>query len=148
MALNTYLHLELNGSPVTGGVTQKGREGTIEVTSLEWTYDSDGIGEIRFTAGADRETVPIENGLKTNASVDALFDFWTPTLSGTGGTGTETLYMTLHGTNGSIKAVSMWMLNNKDPNLTRYETTIQYVMAFQANPHDWLPSPAQSVSLP
>ena len=37
MALNTYLTLTLDGTAVQGGVTQKGREGTIMVTSLDWS---------------------------------------------------------------------------------------------------------------
>ena len=57
MALNTYLHLKLDNVAVVGGVIQKGREGTIQVTSLEWSFDSDGnVGEVKFTAEIDRES--------------------------------------------------------------------------------------------
>ena len=125
MALNTYLTLKLDGTQVNGDVTQKGRENTIEVTSFELTYDSDGLGEVKFTAALDPATVPIHAGLKNGAVVDALFDFYAPSASGT-----ETKYFTLHGTNGQVRAANIWMLNNKDPNLMRYETTMQYAMSF------------------
>ncbi len=137
MALNTYLHLELNGSPVQGGVTQKGREGTILVTSLDWSFDSDAnIGEVKFTAELDRETVPIATGLKNAQAVDALFDFYQPGSGPTGGI--ETKVFTLHGTNGRVTSLNYWMLNNKDPNLTRYETTVQYTMSFASIEQTWL----------
>ena len=60
MALNSYLHLTLDGTPVLGSVTQKGREGTIEVNAFEWSFDSDGnVGEVKFTSDIDKATVPI-----------------------------------------------------------------------------------------
>jgi type VI secretion system Hcp family effector len=136
MALNTYLHLTLNGAPVTGGVVQKGREGTIQVTSLEWSFDSDGnVGEVKFTAELDRETPPISAGLKASAAADGLFDFYQVAAQGL-----ETKVFTLHGTNGKVTSVNVWMLNNKDPNLQRYETTMQYTMAFQHIEQTWLPT--------
>jgi type VI protein secretion system component Hcp len=134
MALNTYLHLKLNNVDVDGGVTQKGREDTIMVTSLEWSFDSDGnVGEIKFTGELDKETVPIAAGLKSSAVADALFDFWQP-----GSSGIETKVFTLHGTNGRVTSVNYWMMNNKDPNLMRYETTVQYTMSFQSIVQTWL----------
>ena len=144
MALNTYLHLKLNGSNVQGGVIQKGREGTIEVTSLDWSFDSDdNVGEIKFTAELDKATVPISAGLKNDAVADALFDFYD-----TGGfTGTEVKNFTLHGTNGRVTSVNVWMMNNKDPNLTRYPTTIQYTMSFAAIEQTWVDG-GVSVTIP
>ena len=144
MALNTYLHLKLNNTPVTGGVTQKGREGTILVTSLEWSFDSDGnVGEVKFTAELDREVPKISAGLKSSAIADALFDFWQPG----GPLGTEVKVFTLHGTNGEVTSVNVWMLNNKDPNLTRYETTMQYTMSFAQIEQEWLPT-SDAVTIP
>jgi hypothetical protein len=29
-----------------------------------------------------------------------------------------------------VTSVGVWMLNTKDPNLTRYETTMQYTISF------------------
>ena len=139
MALNTYLSLKLNNVPVTGGVIQKGREGTIQVTSLEWSFDSDGnIGEVKFTAEMDRETPVIAAGLKNAAQADGVFDFYQP--NALGGGGVETKVCTLEGTNGKVTSVSVWMLNNKDPNLTRYETTMQYTMSFAVFEQTWLPT--------
>jgi type VI secretion system Hcp family effector len=134
MALNAYLHLKLNNVDVDGGVTQKGREDTIMVTSLEWSFDSDGnVGEIKFTGELDKETVPIAAGLKSSAVADGLFDFYQPSASGI-----ETKVFTLHGTNGRVTSVNYWMMNNKDPNLMRYETTVQYTMSFQHIEQTWI----------
>jgi type VI protein secretion system component Hcp len=146
MALNTYLHLQLNGVAVTGSVTQTGRVGLIEVNSLEWSFDSDGnIGEIKFLSDIDKATVPIGQGLKSAAVVDALFDFWTPAT--TSGGGSETKYYTLHGTNGRVTSASLWMMNNQDPTLTRYSTAMQYTMSFAAIEQTWIADGA-AVTLP
>jgi type VI protein secretion system component Hcp len=146
MALNTYLHLTLGGVAVTGSVIQANRVGLIEVTSLEWSFDSDGnIGEIKFLSDIDKAAVPIGQGLKSAAVVDALFDFYTPATSSGGGT--ETKYYTLHGTNGRVTSVSLWMMNNNDPTLTKYATAMQYTMSFAAIEQTWLADGA-AVTLP
>lgn len=143
MALNTYLTLTLDGTAVQGGVTQKGRENTIMVTSLEWAFDSDGnVGEIKFTGELDKETPQISAGLKNNAVADGLFDFWQPSAQGA-----ESKVFTLHGTNGKVTSVNFWMLNNKDPSLMRYETTVQYTMSFQHIAQEWLPT-SVAVTIP
>jgi type VI protein secretion system component Hcp len=135
MALNAYLHLTLGGVAVTGSVTQTGRVGLIEVNSLEWSFDSDGnVGEIKFLSDLDKAAVPIGQGLKSAAVADALFDFWTPSQS----TGGEAKYYTLHGTNGRVTSVNLWMLNNQDPTLTRYPAAMQYTMKFAAIEQTWL----------
>jgi|SRR3989442_9085574 len=134
MALNTYLHLKLDNVAVVGSVTQKGREGTIEVDSLEWSFDSDGnVGEVKFSGAIDKATVPIGAGLKSNASVEATFDFWAPSP-----TGAEVQYFTLHGTGGKITSVDLWMPNNKDPALLKYATTMQYTMTFTSMTETWI----------
>ena len=143
MALTTHLTLKLDNVAVTGGVTQKGREGTIAVTSLEWSFDSEGtVGEVKFTAELDRETTPISAGLKSGADADALFDVYQ-----VGASGTEAKTFTLHGTNGKVTSVNIWQLNVLDPNLTRYDTTIQYTMAFAHVEQTWLPTGA-TVTIP
>jgi len=104
MALNTYLTLTLDGTAVVGGVTQKGREGTIAVTSLDWSFDSGGnVGEVKFTAEMDRETPVIGAGLKNNAVAVGTFDFYQATV-----TGTEAKVFTLHGTGGKVASVNIW----------------------------------------
>ena len=141
MALNSYLHLKLDNVVVQGSVTQKGREGTIEVNSLEWSFDSDdNLGEVKFTAELGKETPPISAGLKSDAVVDALFDFYQPSTSGA-----EAKVFTLHGGNGRVTSVTVWMLNNKDPNLVRYETTMQYTMSFEQIEQVWVPTGANVI---
>ena len=128
MALNTYLKLKLDGANVSGSVIQKGREGTIEVHSLEWSFDSDGnIGEIKFVAFIDKATPAISNGLKNNQVADAEFEFYTVSFQGT-----EDQYFTLHGTNGQVTSVDLWMPNNKDTALQSHANSVQYTMSFEA----------------
>jgi type VI protein secretion system component Hcp len=143
MALNTYLHLTLNGVAVPGSVTQLSRVGQIEVTSLEWSFDSDGnVGEIKFLSDIDKAAVPIGQGLKSAAVVDALFDFWSPSPSGA-----ESKYYTLHGTNGRVTSVNLWMVNNNDPSLMKYATMMQYTMSFAAIEQTWL-ADGNAVTIP
>ena len=133
MALNTYLKLKLDGTPVAGSVTQKGREGTVEVHSLEWSFDSDGnVGEIKFVAYIDKATPVISTGLKNNQVADAEFEFWTPST-----TGTEIQYFTLHGTNGRVTSVDLWMPNNRDAALQSQQSSVQYTMSFPATTMTW-----------
>jgi len=144
MALNTILQLRLNNVAVVGGNVQKAREGTIVVTSLDWSFDSDdNIGEVKFTAELDRETPVIGNGLKNDAVADALFDFYDLNKS----TGAEVKIFTLHGTSGRVTSVNLWQMNNLDPNLARYAVTIQYTMSFTAIEQTWVATNT-SVTIP
>jgi type VI protein secretion system component Hcp len=134
MALNTYLTLKLDNVAVAGSVTQKGREGTIEVNSLEWSFDADGnLGEIKWISDVDSSTTDISNGLTTDADVDATFNFYTPSV-----TGVETNHFRLAGSGGRVTSVNIWMPNNTDPNLTRYATTMQVTMSFPSVTETWL----------
>ena len=126
MALNTYLTLTLDGVAVTGGVTQSGRQGTIEVNSLEWSFDSDGnIGEVKFVGDVERSTPVISNGLKLSQVAEAYFRFYQASAQGV-----EVQYFTLHGTAGKVTSADLWMPNNVDPALTRYNNSVQYTMTF------------------
>lgn len=126
MALNTYLTLKLDNVAVQGSVIIKGREGTIEIHSLEWSFDSDGnVGEIKWIGEIDKATTDISAGLVSQANVDATFNFYTTTQQGV-----ETNYFRLAGSPGKVTSVNIWMPNNQDPNLTRYDTTLQVTMSF------------------
>ena len=126
MALNTYLTLTLDGVAVTGGVTQSGRQGTIEVNSLEWSFDSDGnVGEVKFVGDVERSTPVIANGLKLSQVAEAYFRFYQASQ-----TGTEVQYFTLHGTAGKVTSADLWMPNNVDPALLRFSNSVQYTMTF------------------
>src|SRR3954471_6979947 len=136
MALNGYLTLTLGGVAVHGGVTQKGREDTIEVHSFEWSFDSDGnVGEFKFVADIDEATPVIATGLKNAKPADGTFRFWRSTA-----TGVEQQYFTLHGKNGVVTSLDMWMPNNQDPNLTRYDNTVQYTIKFGSTAITWVPT--------
>ena len=84
----------------------------------------------------------ISAGLKSSAVADGLFDFYQLNHSGI-----EEKVFTLHGQNGAVTSVTVWMLNNKDPNLQRYETTMQYTMSFEHIEQVWVPT-GTSVTIP
>ncbi len=134
MALNTYLTLTLDGVAVTGGVTQAGRQGTIEVNSLEWSFDSDGnVGEVKFVGDIERSTPVIANGLKLSQVAEAYFRFYQA-----GSTGIETQYFTLHGTAGKVTSADLWMPNNADAAFVRFSNSVQYTMTFGSMNLDYL----------
>ncbi len=144
MALNTYLTLKLGGVDVPGGVTQKGREGSILVSSLEWSFDSDGnVGELKFVSEVGKETPTIATGLKTSQVVDAEFKFWEPS-----STGVEVQYFTLHGTAGAVTSVDIWMPNNIDPALQRVDNSVQYTMSFGTMQIIWMIPPVVTATIP
>lgn len=141
MALNTYLTLKLDNVAVAGSVTQKGREGTIEVNSLEWSFDSDGnLGEIKWIGDVDASTTDISAGLTTQAAVEATFNFYAPSSSGV-----EVNTFRLAGTNGKVTSVNLWMPNNQDPNLQRYATTMQVTMSFPSVTETYVPDGTTAV---
>jgi type VI secretion system Hcp family effector len=135
MALNTYLTLKLDGSVVHGSVIRKGFEDTIEVHSLEWAFDSDGnVGEVKFVSEIDEALPVIATGLKTNKVADATFRFFMANPNGT-----ESQSFTLHGTQGKVTSLDMWTPNTQDPNLTRYDHTVQYTIKFGSMLITWVP---------
>jgi type VI secretion system Hcp family effector len=135
MALNTYLTLKLDNVAVQGSVTIKGREGTIEINSLEWSFDSDGnVGEIKWIGDVDKAITGISAGLTTQAAVDATFNFYIASP-----TGLEVNYFRLGGTNGKVTSVNIWMPNNQDPALQRYNTTCQVTMSFPSITETYVP---------
>jgi type VI protein secretion system component Hcp len=136
MALNAYLKLKLDGANVAGGVTQKGREGTILVRSLEWSFDSDGnIGEIKWIGDVDRATTDISQGLKQAQDVDAVFDFFILN----GGTGGETNTFRLTGAAGKVTSVDIWQPNTLDPAVTNHPLAVQVTMSFPSVTETYVP---------
>jgi type VI secretion system secreted protein Hcp len=128
-ALSAYLKLKGQKSgEIKGGVIQKGREGLIEVIAAEHTVRADTGGRrthgvYTITKMIDKSTPLLYRALASNESCDVEFQYYVPNRFGAaGGQGVETLAYTVKLTNARITQINNKMLNNKNPELTRYET--------------------------
>jgi hypothetical protein len=63
-------------------------------------------------------------------------------------TGQTTNYFTLHGTNGRVTSADLWMPNNVDPSLQKYNNSVQYTMKFGSMSLDYTGSIAVSATIP
>jgi type VI secretion system secreted protein Hcp len=126
-ALNAYLRLKGQKSgEIKGSVTQKGRENTIMVIALDQATSKPingrtNTGPLVLTKEVDQSS-PLLHGSLANAEVFTEFtlQFWRPQISGVGGTGMEEQFYTVKLTNARITNMRTVMLNNKNPELTRY----------------------------
>ena len=125
-ALNAYLTLKgSKQGAIQGSVTQKGREGKIMVIAVEHDLKTPPVGSEQH--GAFIITKEIDKSsplLRKAASVGETFDFelqfWTPQLGIQQGSGAEKQHYTVKLTGARIANIGLRMLNNKNPENTRY----------------------------
>lgn len=134
MALNAYLKLKgQKHGDVKGSVTQKGREGKIMVIAASHQIVSPGdsasgqaTGKTEhkpfvITKELDKSSVILYDMLINNENITEWeLQFWTPNLRSTSGSGVEKQHYSVKLTNARIVDISFHMLNNKNPDLTRY----------------------------
>ena len=134
MALNAYLKLKgQKQGEIKGSVTQKGREGKIMVIAASHQvlvpYDeATGMSPGRhlhkpfvITKELDKSSPLLYNMLVSNENItDWELQFWTPNLRSTAGIGAEKQHYTVKLFNARIVDISFHMLNNKNPELSRY----------------------------
>jgi len=134
MALNAYLKLKgQKQGEIKGSVTQKGREGKIMVIAASHQLlmprdEATGMPSGRrmhkpfvITKELDKSSPLLYNMLVTNENItDWELQFWTPNLRSSTGTGAEKQHYTVKLVNARIVDISFRMLNNKNPELTRY----------------------------
>ena len=134
MALNAYMKLTGQKSgQVKGSVTQKGREDTIMVIAVEHEIISPRDPQSGLPTGQrmhkpltilkelDKSSPVLYNILCTNENIKTLeIQFWTPNIKAASGVGQEKQHYTIKLTNANIALIKFEMLNNKDPELTRY----------------------------
>jgi len=144
-ALNAYMTIKgQKQGLIQGGVTQKGREGKImvigyshEVVSPRDAASGLPTGKrqhkpLTVTAEWDIATPKLYTALFTNETLpEVTIDFWTPQMMAAGGTGAEVQYMTIKLTNASIASIHSQMLNNKNPELTRYREYCEVSFTYQ-----------------
>lgn len=134
MALNAYLKLKgQKQGEIKGSVTQKGREGKIMVIAASHQVliphdEATGMLTGRrmhkpfiITNELDKSSPLLYNMLVTNENItDWELQFWTPNLRSSTGIGTEKQHYTVKLVNARIVDINFHMLNNKNPDLTRY----------------------------
>jgi type VI secretion system secreted protein Hcp len=153
MALNAYFESvtgEKQGK-FKGGVIQKGREGWMEIIALNHTITSprdvasgQATGKrshkpIRARLYYDQSLPQWYQALVLNESLkEVTIDFFSPNKLGTaGGTGVETLTYQVKLTNAFVSQVEFEMLNNKNPDLQRYENMFVVEMVYQKIEGTW-----------
>ncbi len=152
MALSSYLIVEgqIQGQFI-GGSIQRGREGWIEIIA----YNHEILSPIDPSSGlatGRRQHHPLvvwkEIDQSTIAFFQALIDNevlttvelknFTPNKLGTaGGTGKEMLSYSITLTNARIVGIKSAMLNNKNPELTRYERTEEISFVYEKIEFRW-----------
>lgn len=152
MALSSYLVVKgQNQGKIMGGSIQKGREGWIEVIAYNHEilspYDaSSGLASgkqqhhpLVVWKEIDQSTVAFLQALIQNETLTTveLKNFTANKLGTAGGTGKETLTYSITLTNARIVGIKSAMLNNKNPELTKYERTEEISFAYQKIEFRW-----------
>ncbi len=145
MALNAYLKLKgQKQGAINGSVTQKGRENSIMVIAVshEIVSPRDAASGLPtgkrmhkpfvITKELDKSSPLLYNALVNNENVpEWKLDFWTPQIKATTGVGSEVQHYTVELKNANIASVSFRMLNNKNPELTRYAEYEEVAFTYQ-----------------
>jgi len=153
MSLNMYVSKAVGEKQgqFKGGVIQKGREGWIEVIACNHTVTSprdvasgQATGKrmhkpMRFRAYYDQSMTMWYQALVYNESLkEVVFSFFSPNKLGTaGGQGVETLTYEVKLTNAFVSQVEFEMLNNKNPDLQRYENMFVVEVVYQKIEGTW-----------
>ncbi len=151
MALNAYLKLTgQKQGEIKGSVTQKGREGKIMVISVNHEVISPRDAASGLPTGKrqhkpftivkelDKSTPLLMNCLVNNENIkDWELQFWTPQLSAATGVGGEKQHYTVKLINANIASINFKMLNNKNPDLTRYAEYEEVAFTYQKIEWSW-----------
>ncbi|MCC6527252.1 MAG: type VI secretion system tube protein Hcp [Polyangiaceae bacterium] len=151
MALNAYLRLKgQKTGAVDGSVTQKGREKAIMVIAVSHSIVSPRDAASGLPTGKrqhkpfvitkelDKSSPLLYNLLVNNENVSEWkLEFWTPQISRGGGTGAEVQHYTVELLNANIASIDFRMLNNKNPELTRYAEYEEVAFTYQKITWTW-----------
>jgi type VI secretion system secreted protein Hcp len=140
MAISSYL--TLTGQKlglISGGVTQKGRAGTLEVIACNHEVISprDAASGLptgkrlhkpfEVTVAVDIATPLLYTALVNNENITK----WELKFNKPEAQGTEQNYFTINLENANIASIQLRMLNNKNPELTRFETCVDVAFTYQ-----------------
>jgi type VI secretion system secreted protein Hcp len=152
MALNAYLKLKgQKQGQIKGSVTQKGREGKIMVIAASHEVVSprdlaSGLPTGKrmhkpfiITKEVDKSSPLLYNALVNNENITEWeLQFWIPNISFGTGIGTEKQYYTVRLTNANISDICFHMLNNKNPELSRYAEYEEISFTYQKISWTWV----------
>ncbi len=152
MALNAYLRLKgQKQGQILGSVTQKGREGWIEVIAVNHTIVSprdtaSGLPTGKrqhkpfvITKQLDKSSPLLYNALCNNENIPELsVQFWTPQLAAATGMGAEKQHYTVKLTNANIAAINFLMLNNKNPALSQVKDMEEIHFSYKKIEWTWV----------
>ncbi|MCC6525801.1 MAG: type VI secretion system tube protein Hcp [Polyangiaceae bacterium] len=152
MALSSYLKLKgQKQGELKGSVTQKGREGKILVIAVAHSIVSPRDAASGLPTGKrmhkpyvitkelDKSSPLLYNALVNNENISEWeLQFWTPQLSAAAGGGAEKQHFTVKLTNANIASIDFRMLNNKNPELTRYTEYEEVAFTYQKIEWVWV----------
>ncbi len=145
MALNAFLKLkgQIQGD-IKGSVTQKGREGKIMVIALSHEIISPRDAASGLAAGKrqhkpfvitkelDKSSPLLYRALVNNENITTWeLQHFTAKLGTAGGGGAEVNHYTVKLTNATIVSIQSTMLNNKNPELSRYAEYEEIAFTYQ-----------------
>jgi type VI secretion system secreted protein Hcp len=152
MALNAYLSLvgQKQGA-IKGSVTQKGRENKIMVIAVSHEIISPRDAASGLPAGKrmhkpyvitkdlDKSSPLLYNVLVNNENITHFeLQFWTPKISAATGAGQEFQHYTVKLTNAKIVDIKFFMLNNKNPELTRFAEYEEIAFTYEKIEWTWV----------
>ncbi|MBL7713070.1 MAG: type VI secretion system tube protein Hcp [Chitinophagaceae bacterium] len=152
MALNSYLKIKgQKQGDFKGSVIQKGREGWIEVNAFDHeilsprdaaTGQATGRRQHKplvITKELDQSSTMLLTALISNETLSSveLKCFAPNKLGAAGGQGVETLQYTIALSNAHIVSVRTQMLNNKNPDLVRYEQFEEVAFTYEKISWTW-----------
>jgi type VI secretion system secreted protein Hcp len=152
MALNAYLRLKgQKQGEIKGSVTQKGREGKIMVIAVSHEVVSprdpaSGLPTGKrqhkpfvITKELDKSSPLLQNSLVNNENIPEWeLQFWTPQASAQSGVGAEKQHYTVRLTNANVASIAFRLLNNKNPELTRYAEFEEIAFTYQRIEWTWI----------
>jgi type VI secretion system secreted protein Hcp len=152
MALNAYLTLKgQKHGAINGSVTQKGRENQImviavshEIVSPRDVASGQATGKRQhkpfvITKELDKSSPILYDVLCTNENITQFeLRFFSPKNTGGAGGGMEVQNYTVKLTNARIVDIRFTMLNNKNPELTRYAEYEEIAFTYQKIEWTWV----------
>jgi len=156
MSLATYMRAAATtkGQKLESSNKQKGREKMLPIIALNHEIVSPRDPASGLPTGKRQHkpltliceldrTYPIwQQILTSNDNIkECIFDFWTnrklDQLQAAGGAGGEVLAYTIKLTNASVCSTELIMLNNKNPELMKYETHMRIALTYQRIEWTW-----------
>ncbi len=145
MALNAYLSLKGQAQgEIKGSVTQKGRENSIMVIAVSHSIISPRDSATGLPTGKrqhkpfvitkelDKSSPLLYKALVDNENIiEFKLNFWAASVGGSVGAGQEKQHYTVKLTNARIVDINFTMLNNKNPELTRYAEYEEVAFTYQ-----------------